>query len=287
MLSILLALVAALLFALGTVLQQRIAMTATDASAQSAWFMIRLARHPLWLAGIGATLIGFVFHAAALGTGELAVVQPVLALTLVFSLPLGARLSAQRITRRDVLAALVVTAGLAAFLVLSDPSPGRESAPGEAWLIAGGGLLVLSALLTTTGLHRRPAVKATLVGAAAGVLFGLHGALVKGMVEQLGDGLLAPLGSWELYAVVILAWISMTVSQIALHAGVLPPAIATESIASPVVGVALGVTLFEETIHDSAPELALSLAALVVMFAGTVALSQRQGPTRAARPLRA
>ena len=65
----------------------------------------------------------------------------------------------------------------------------------------------------------------------------------------------------------------MTISQIALQAGDLAPAIATESIASPVVGVALGVTLFEETIHDSAGGEVASFVSLAVMLAGIWALA--------------
>jgi drug/metabolite transporter (DMT)-like permease len=274
MLSVSLALVAALLFALGTVLQQRVAMTVPDAAAHSAWFMLRLVRHPVWVAGIAATLIGFVFHAAALAGGEIVIVQPILSLTMVLALPLGARLSAQRVSRSDGIAAVGATVGLAAFLVLSNPSAGRDDAPIAQWAIAGGGLVAISAALTGAGLHRRPAVKATLIGSAAGILFGLHGALVKGMVTQFDHGLLGPLQSWELYAVAVGAWVSMTISQIALQAGDLAPAIATESILAPIAGVALGVTLFQESLHDTTAGVVLSLAALAVMLACIAALSR-------------
>ena len=42
------------------------------------------------------------------------VVQPILATTVIFSLPLGAKLSGQRIGRRELTAAGVTTGGLAA-----------------------------------------------------------------------------------------------------------------------------------------------------------------------------
>ncbi len=277
--AIVLALVAALVFAIGNVLQQRIAMRAGDDVAHSPLFMAHLARSPVWLLGIGATLVGFVFHSAALDAGDLVVVQPILALTLVFALPLGALLSAQRITRRDVAAALAVTAGLAAFLVLSEPADGRSAAPTEAWLVAGVACLGLSALLTAGGLHRPAALKAALLGTAAGVLFGLHAALIKATVVQLDEGVLEPLMHWQLYAVVILALVSMTVAQISLQAGVLPPAISTASIATPLVGVILGVTLFQETLHDSSVGIVLSILALGVTFAGIVVLSTRAATT--------
>jgi drug/metabolite transporter (DMT)-like permease len=276
-LPVALALVAALIFALGTVLQQRVAMGASDAEAHSVWFMLRLAREPVWWAGILLTWVGFGFHVAALSNGEIVLVQPILAMTVVFALPLGARLSSQRIERRDIAAALLATAGLAVFLVLSKPEAGIEEPAAGPWLVWGGALLVLAAVLTASGLRRRPAVKATLVGTAAGVLFGLHGAVTKAMTERLHIGVEALVASWAIWAVLLVALISMGVSQIALQAGDLPPAVATESIVAPVVSVALGLGLYEETIHDSTPGTVVSLLALAAMLVGVGLLSRREG----------
>lgn len=279
--TVVLALAAALLFALGNVLQQRVAMRFPDRLAHSTLFLVRLAREPVWLAGTAVILLGFVFHAGALASGQIVVVQPILALTLVLALPLGARLSAQRIERRDAVAAVVVTLALAAFLVISDPAEGIDDPAAGAWIAAAAAALVPAALLTAAGLHGRPAIKAALVGTAAGVIFGLHGALVKGMVGEFDNGVLGPLESWELYAVLVGAVVGMTIGQISLQAGDLPPAIATQSIATPIVGVALGVTLFEEAIHDTDTGVVLSLLSLAVMLAGTAALALRRDGDRA------
>jgi drug/metabolite transporter (DMT)-like permease len=277
MLPISLALVASLLFALGTVLQQRVAMTASDAEAHSIWVLLRLARSPVWVVGIVLTWVGFGFHAAALSNGQLVLVQPILAMTVVFALPLGARLSEQRIGRRDVGAALLATTGLAAFLVISDPAEGIEDPGADAWLAWGGTMLAIGAVLTSTGLYRHPAAKATLVGTAAGVLFGLHGAITKSMTDHLHGGLGGLLGSWALWGVLIVGAISMSVSQIALQAGDLPPAIATESIFSPLIAVVLGLGLFEETVHNTAAGFVASLLALSAMLTGVAMLSRREG----------
>jgi drug/metabolite transporter (DMT)-like permease len=277
MLPVSLALVASLLFALGTVLQQRVAMRASDAEAHSVWVLLRLARSPVWLGGIVLTWVGFGFHAAALSNGQLVLVQPILAMTVVFALPIGARLSAQRIGRRDFGAALLATAGLAVFLVISDPAAGIEEPGAGAWLAWGGAMLAIGAALTATGLHRHPAAKAALAGTAAGVLFGLHGAITKAMTDQLHGGLDALLGGWALWGVLIVGAISMSISQIALHAGDLPPAIATESIFSPLIAVVLGLGLFEETIHSTAAGFVASLLALAAMMAGVAMLSRREG----------
>jgi hypothetical protein len=101
------------------------------------------------------------------------------------------------------------------------------------------------------------------------------------MVGEFDNGVLGPLESWELYAVLVGAVVGMTIGQISLQAGDLPPAIATQSIATPIVGVALGVTLFEEAIHDTDTGVVLSLLSLAVMLAGTAALALRRDGDRA------
>jgi drug/metabolite transporter (DMT)-like permease len=101
MMAVVLALAAALLFALGTVLQQRVAAASAGAEAMRAGFLLRLARQPQWLAGIAADAAGFACQAAALGLGRIVVVQPLLASSVVFALPLGVWLAGQRTDRGD------------------------------------------------------------------------------------------------------------------------------------------------------------------------------------------
>ncbi len=88
--DVLLALVAALLFALGTILQQKAGLDEPTDGASSG-LLLRMAQRPVWLAGIAADALGFVAQAAALGIGRLVVVQPLLVTSVVFALPLGAR----------------------------------------------------------------------------------------------------------------------------------------------------------------------------------------------------
>jgi len=68
--DVVLALIAALLFALGTVLQQRAGMEAPSAGASSG-LLLRMARRPVWVMGIAADGLGFVAQAAALAIGAL------------------------------------------------------------------------------------------------------------------------------------------------------------------------------------------------------------------------
>jgi len=94
-----------------------------------------LIQNPVWLAGIPAYGIASACRRRA-RRRRLAVVQPILATTIVFALPLGVWLSAQRITRRDVAAAFVVTAG-SACPVDRRSLRGKEDAPIGQWVVAG------------------------------------------------------------------------------------------------------------------------------------------------------
>ena len=134
--DIVLALVAALLFALGNTLQQKAGLDEPTDGASSS-LLLRMAQRPVWLVGIAADALGFVAQAAALGIGRLVVVQPLLVTSVVFALPLGARLQRASGSRaRDVGAAILVVAALVAFLTIADPSGGRDDAPLGEWLIA-------------------------------------------------------------------------------------------------------------------------------------------------------
>src|SRR5262245_8623833 len=266
-------------------MQQRVAMTTSDEQAESATILLQLARNPVWLAGVGTYAFAYLVQAAALGIGRLVVVQPILATTIVFALPLGARLSAQRITQRDVAAAFLVTAALGAFLFLSNPAGGREDAPLGQWAIVGGAVIAVALLLAGAGERRSGALKAALIGTAAGLCFGLVSALTKGAVEVLEDDGIGLLANWHIYAVLGIGAIGMTLTQRSLQTGVLPPAIATSSIFNPALSVALGLTLFEERIHQDALGSAACVAALLVMFAGVAVLALGQARPAAAAPV--
>jgi drug/metabolite transporter (DMT)-like permease len=269
-----LALISAAIFALGTVLQQRAAMTEPDDSAASNTILLRLATHPVWLAGIAAYGLAYGVQAAALGSGQVVVVQPVLATTIVFALPLGVLLSHQHVTRRDVLAAIAVTGGLGAFLIFSDPGGGRESAPTGEWIVAGGAVMAAVVALVVAARKRTGALKAALLGTGAGLTFGLVSCLTKEVVEVFeDDGVVAIFEDWQLYAILALGFVGMTVTQQGLQTGVLPPEVATSSIFNPAISVVLGLILFEESIHRDAVDSVAAVLALLAMFAGVAVLA--------------
>lgn len=273
--DIALALTAALFFALGTVLQQRAGLE-KPSEGSSSGLLLRMARRPVWLAGTAADACGFLAQAAALGVGRLAVVQPLLVSSVVFALPLGARLTRQRVRRLDVGAAVLVVAALVVFLTVANPSGGRDDAPVGDWLIAGGACVLVSVPLVLLG-RRGPAPRrAALLGVATGILFALSAALTKAVVDELDNGLLDVIAGWHLYALLAVGYASMTLNQLALNTGALAPAVATSMAFDPIVSVVLGATLLRESLDAGAPEIAATVLSLAAAVAGMAILARSQ-----------
>ncbi|MDQ6915303.1 MAG: DMT family transporter [Actinomycetota bacterium] len=274
--EVILALGAALLFALATVLQQKEAAAAPDHQALRAGFLLKLARRPVWLAGMATDMVGYVCQAAALGIGRLAVVQPLLATMVIFALPIGAKVTGHRTTRREVACAAVVAAGLGAFLVLADPGGGRSDATALGWTIVGAVSAPLCVALVMLSRGRAPALKATLLGIATGILWGISAALTKAVVDHLDEGVLQLLVDWHVYALVVVGWASLTLAQASLQTGALAPAIATQATMDPIASVVIGTLAFHESIHASTVGVVGAALALTVMLAGLAVLAAAQ-----------
>lgn len=274
--DIALAVVAALFFALGTVLQQKAGLD-EPVEGSSAGLLVQMARRPMWLAGIAADGLGFAAQFVALAIGRVAVVQPLLVLSVVFALPVGARLTNQRVTRVDIGAALVVTVGLVAFLAIADPHGGRDDAPLGDWLITGlVCAIVLTPLLVASRRMKGAAARAATLGSCTGILFGLSAALTSVVGHRFDDGILDVFTSWPLYALLVVGYASMTFSQLSLQTGALAPAVATQMTLDPITSLVLAVTLLQESLDSSAPDVIATVVALGLVLAGVAVLARRQ-----------
>jgi drug/metabolite transporter (DMT)-like permease len=242
-----LALLAALAFALGTVLQQKGTLEA-PAAENDPRFLTQILRRPVWLAGGACQAAGWVLQAVALDKGSLIVVQSLTALSLVIALPLGARITNQQITRRVWLGAFAMVAGVVLLLSVGSPSGGTSSPDATAWWSAGLVCLALVLTLAAIGRRHQGAARALLFGAAAGVAYALQACVTKEFVTLVGHGLSAIVTSWEVYVLVASALVGFIYQQSALRTGVLAPAMASANAVTLVASVVLGVAVFSETL---------------------------------------
>jgi drug/metabolite transporter (DMT)-like permease len=119
-----LALVAAVLFAVASAVQQGAAADVPPEQARGVRLLLVLLRRPRWWAGTGSDAAGYAAQAAALGLGSLLLVQPLLVTTLLFALPLSARWAQRPMRRSDWGWAVVLAGALAVFVVSGSPPPG-------------------------------------------------------------------------------------------------------------------------------------------------------------------
>jgi drug/metabolite transporter (DMT)-like permease len=268
-----LALVAALLFAVAATLQQKGALT-LGLSADSLRSLGRLAASKWWLGGSIALLVGYVVQAIALDHGRLAIIQPLLVSTVVFALPLGYFLTAQVVRRRQIVGAAVVVFGLALYAIFGDPAGGSENAPNGEWAIALAILAVVCGVLYAMARRSDSARQAAFYGVVSGILFGVSACLVKPTLEALHDGGVdAVLSHWEFYGMATTGIAAFVLQQVSLAAGYLATSVATVSVSNPIVSVVLGTLLFDERLSRPAWHVVVAVCGLALAMLGAVAIS--------------
>ena len=278
-----LALVAAALFAVAAAAQQRAAAQVPDERARGLGLIRVLVRRPLWWVGTGGDLAGYAAQAAALGLGSLVLVQPLLVTTLLFALPLAAWWSGRRLSRADAVWALVLSAALALFVVVAEPTAGVDRAAPLRWLPAAVVLGVLLCGCLAGAAVRRGTVRAVLLGVVTALLYGLTAALTKGVVSLLDDGPLALVTAWETPALVLAAVGGTLASQSAFQAGGLGASLPVITVGEPVVGVVLGATVLAEQVRVDGAEWLLFAVLVVAMTIATAALARSAAAHQEAR----
>lgn len=267
---------AALLFGLGSVLQQREASAAPPEESLRLRLLWRLVRRPLWLAGVGTALVGNLMTGTALALGSVALVQPLLVTRLLFALPLAAAWMRRRIPRRDWAAAAATAAGLGLFLVAGAPGAGGEASPPLwRWAVTAGAIGAVTGTLVAAARRLRVDKEAPVLGASAGMLFGLQAGLTDDAVGRIADGgLIALLTTWTTYAVPVVAVAGTLLLQSAYQMAPLTASYPSLAATEPLAGIAIGVGVLGGTLRVEAAWLALEVVALLVMTTGIYLLAR-------------
>ena len=258
---------------------QRLGAKESQPTGLDIWLVFRLARRPVWLLGIASMILGFVFQVTALHYGALALVQPILALELLFVFGYMAFMGSRTVRRRDWLAAAAMCAGLGLFLFAASPHGGRQHAPPSLWLLAG--LLTLAVVLVglavAFGLQRRTPrsepQRAAILGAVTGISWGFVAAVIKEFSYHLGGGLTGIFTNWSVYVLIGAGAASLLMASHALAAGPLAASQPGFTILDPLAASLLGLFLFGEHFQDATEDLALEALALALLVAGVTALS--------------
>lgn len=270
----LLALGSALCVAIGDVLQQRATQRISHDATGNFGMFATLLRNRRWRWGALLLVVSIALQAAALDQSSVLLVQALLVLSLLFALPISARLSDRSVTRREWVWAVLLTAAVTVIVTVGNPQAGQSRASFQAWAAV---VLVLGPLLIgclITARIRGGTLAAVLLAFVSGSLWGVFAVLTKGVVHVLGDGGWAVARSAELYAWLLVGLGGFAWEQSAFRAGALTASMPTLEVSQPVVAAVLGVVVLGETLNtDRAGMIALVVATLV-MAAATAELAR-------------
>jgi drug/metabolite transporter (DMT)-like permease len=273
--AIALGLGAAFFLAVGFVVQQHAAAEEPPDERLSFRLLLHLVRRPLWVAGIGAMIVGQLLGAAALSQGSLALVEPVMAANLLFALPLAAIWRRCKLGPREWLGAVSLLGGLTAFVVAGDPYGGHTTKlPWPNWVIAAGAIALTGTAFVVLGRRASGAKQATLWACAAGTLYGLQDALTQRTLAGFSHGIGAALVSWPLFLLVFIAVVALLIGQSAFEAAPLAASLPAITVAEPITGIAFGVGVYSEHLALGWPYLLVELLGVAAMIVGVLLVAR-------------
>jgi len=265
---VLAALAAAVLYSAGVTLQAVEAREAPSEESLRLSLLSRLVRRRRWLAGTACVAGGWGMQAVALTLAPITIVQPALAVSVVSLLLIAVRFFGECVRRREALAALTIVVGVAGLVLAAPEQTESHARP----LTLGIGMAVLGAVVLAPYALRGHSRFAAMVMFSAGLAYAWTGFSTK----FLADGLAS--GAW----VVVALWLGATAAAGGI--GLLSEMTALQSrsairvfpvvlVVQIVVAVLLAPLLAGESWSPDGLVVALLVASLVVVSAGTRALA--------------
>jgi drug/metabolite transporter (DMT)-like permease len=282
-LAALIALCAALASAIGDVIRQRSAQEITDKEVGHLELFGLSVRDPRWwLGGMGA-IANYSLQAAALALGSVILVTALQVTSLLFALPIYARLAHHRVTRWEWTWAVLLAGSLAVLVTVGDPGAGTARGPLGSWLAVAavmGPVLVLCVL--GARIWASSTAAPVLLAVVAGSSLALFAVLTKGAVGAAAGGFGAFLRAPESYCLLPAALAGMIFQQSAFRAGALTASLPTVTVAKPVVASMLGVLVLNETLSANGPRVLTLVGAGLLVGIATIALARGEAATMAA-----
>src|SRR3954452_21930802 len=279
--GLLLAMLAAVLFAVGAVLQHEAAERSRTPTGLSLKMMMKRRR---WMLGQASTMLGTGAQVAALAVAPVAVVQPLLAVGLVVALGLRAVRTKQAPLQLELFGAALTTGGLAVFLVAARPEAAPDGPPpsfiGVIIAVVVSIALVAGATLLGHGAHG-----ALACGGAAGIAAGIGAVLISIGVRSLQEGgWVHALAGVAVWGAIIVAVVAVLGGQQAYARGALAWSLPALILLDPLAAIPTARLLLDE--HLEPGHAAVWLPAAVVAGIGVVLLARTGEPhgTEETRP---
>ena len=225
-----------------------------------------------WTIGFSVALVAWVLHVAALGLAPISLVQAVISGGLVFLAVLADRWFGFSLGPREWMGVGITALGLAFLgLTVEHGSSGSHSSYSISGMVAfEAGMITLGALLLLS--HRVERVRhrrGVMLGAAAGILFGVSDVSIKALTGTVPGDLLSIVSPWT--AVALTASIAaFYASARGLQIGEGLSVIALTSVTANVSAILGGILVFGDPIGSDAFEIVARCSAfgLVIVAAG-------------------
>lgn len=285
LIAVVTAVVSALFLGISAVADQRSTKRVETRGALSPRIILDLVRQPLWVAAVGANIVGFALQVVALSFGSLAVVQPLLVFDLIFAVliswylrkrdhiqrPGGPRADLAMFTGVGATAA-----GVAGFLAIGQPSGGETHASLSVLPpLAIGLVVVVGGSLAVAARNRNLRPLALALG--CGVCYGVAAFTIK-LVTSEFHGPAALFGDWPIYVLAVVGPVGYLLNQDAFQEGTfLAPVQAIITAADPVISIALSVAWLHVRLRSSPAAIAGEIVSLLVMITGIV-ITARHAP---------
>jgi multidrug transporter EmrE-like cation transporter len=286
--SAVLGLACAVLSALGTNLaflyKHRGAVAAPDVDMREPWrSAIDLFRSKWWTIGWLVAAAAFLAHVAALALLPLSLAQAVLSGGLVLLAVLAERFFGFELRRRQWVGIVLVAVSLALLAVTGERSGDHSDYSVVAMITFEGGAIALGVLLIFSGrIERVRAQYGVMLGAAAGLGFGISDVAIKALSGDLESGIGGLLSPWTVL-VVAAAVASFFASARSLQVGDGVAVIAVTSVAANMSTIVAGVVVFGDPLGDDFLVVGTRVTAFVLVL---VAAALMPAPVRAGEALK-
>ena len=277
------AVVSALFLGVSAVADQRSTKRVETRGALSPRILLDLVRQPLWLAAIGANIVGFALQVVALSFGSLAVVQPLLVFDLVFAVVIAWYLRKRSGMpypggrRGDAIlfsGVGAVSLGVAGFLAIGQPTGGQSHASlGTLPPLAIGLIVVVGGCLLLAA--KKPNVRPLALAAGCGACYGVAAFCIKLVTAEVGHGPAALFADWPIYILLVTGPVGFILNQDAFQQGTfLAPVQAIITSLDPVISIALGILWLDVHVRNTPAAIAGEVVSLLVMVVGIVVTAQ-------------
>jgi drug/metabolite transporter (DMT)-like permease len=271
---VLLSLASAAAYGMAAVLQHQAATREPPELSLRAGLLVSLARRPRWLVGNLLDGVGYLLQFLALRRGSLALVEPLLVLSLVFALPMGAWLEHRRASTADITSTVVIACGLALFLGVAQPGIGHPHASNTAWAILSAAIAASCGAMVFGARGGSPRRAAVFLAAGSGTAFGYVAAVTERTGHILDRGAVHTLTTWTPYALLVGGVGALLLTQSAFHAGALRLSLPTLTVMQPLVAVAIGLGFFGEHVDSRGVAPIVEVLGLVLVTVGVFVLAR-------------